>query len=76
MAGVEFCGGGQEGRDWPSVRLTYDPQLGVGVDLAVLVPGHALVHPRVGQRQPADAQRPVGHLHALLRHGDRGRSHR
>lgn len=32
----------------------------------MLVPSHTLVHPRVGQGQPADRQRPVGDLYALL----------
>lgn len=33
----------------------------------MLVPSHTLVHARVGQGQPADRQRPVGDLYALLR---------
>lgn len=33
----------------------------------MLVPSHTLVHPRVGQGQPGDRQRPVGDLYALLR---------
>lgn len=34
--------------------VTYNSELRVGVDLAVLIPSHTLVHSRVGQGQAAD----------------------
>lgn len=34
--------------------LTYNSKLCVGVDLAVLIPSHTLVHSCVGEGQPTD----------------------
>lgn len=50
----------------PRQSITYNSKLRIGVDFAVLIPSHTLVHPRVGEGQPTDWQRPVGDLYALL----------
>lgn len=47
-------------------ELTYDSELGVGEDAAVLVLRHALVHADVGQIQVADCQHAVIRLNPVL----------
>lgn len=50
----------------PVFPLTDHPQFGVGVQLPVLVPRHALVHPRVRQGQAADGEHAINNLHSVL----------
>lgn len=47
-------------------QLTYNSELCIGVDLAVLVTSHALVHSCVGKGQATDWQCSIGDLYALL----------
>lgn len=47
-------------------ELTYDSELGVGEDAAVLVLCHTLVHADVGQIQAADRQHSIVRLNPVL----------
>lgn len=49
-----------------SQSLTYDSELSIGVDLAMFVSSHTLVHSCVRQGQATDWQCPIGNLYALL----------
>lgn len=46
--------------------LTLDPKLGVGIDGAVFVLSHTLVHPRILQGQVTDLQTTPVHHHTVL----------